>query len=318
MSIELINFVLFIGAATISFYIYYNFKSFFSIIISLFKEYVYPKEKICLKERYGNWAVITGSTDGIGKAYSKELAKNGLNIVLISRSKEKLVETSKEIESEYNVQCKYIEADFSHGWNIYDHIKKQLDGIEIGILVNNVGQAYDFPEKLHNISEEKIWNMILLNIGATAMMTRLVIIQMIKRNRGLIVNLGSLCQYCPGPLNNMYAAGKAFVKSFTKSLQWELKNYNIEVQLLNPGFIRTNMTKFSKNLTQTGFFVADVNDFAKSAIWTLGRTNETTGLFYHGIQFALYNAFPEIIQTFFCQILAKIWQIENLRKKSKA
>lgn len=78
--------------------------------------------------------VITGCTDGVGKEYSYELAKQNINLVLISRTESKLVALSKEIEAKYSVKTKWIAADFSKSEGIYDHIKQELSGIEVGIL----------------------------------------------------------------------------------------------------------------------------------------------------------------------------------------
>nr|KAF6433585.1 hydroxysteroid 17-beta dehydrogenase 3 [Molossus molossus] len=86
----------------------------------------------------GQWAVITGAGDGIGKAYSFELARQGLNVVLISRTLEKLQAVAMEIESTTGSSVRIIQADFTKD-DIYGYIEEKLKGLEIGILVNNVG-----------------------------------------------------------------------------------------------------------------------------------------------------------------------------------
>ncbi|EHB09650.1 Testosterone 17-beta-dehydrogenase 3 [Heterocephalus glaber] len=86
----------------------------------------------------GQWAVITGAGDGIGKAYSFELARQGLNVILISRTLEKLQTIATEIEKTTGRNVKIIQTDFTKD-DIYDYIKENLKGLEIGVLVNNVG-----------------------------------------------------------------------------------------------------------------------------------------------------------------------------------
>uniref|UniRef100_A0A667HA78 17beta-estradiol 17-dehydrogenase n=1 Tax=Lynx canadensis TaxID=61383 RepID=A0A667HA78_LYNCA len=81
----------------------------------------------------GQWAVITGAGDGIGKAYSFELARQGLNVVLISRTLKKLQAIAAEIECTTGSSVKIIQADFTKD-NIYEHIREKLEGLEIGIL----------------------------------------------------------------------------------------------------------------------------------------------------------------------------------------
>lgn len=78
--------------------------------------------------------VITGSTDGIGRQYALQLAARGINIVLISRTVEKLMAVASEIEQKHQVKTKWIAADFSQGRPIYDKLRQELDGIPVGIL----------------------------------------------------------------------------------------------------------------------------------------------------------------------------------------
>nr|XP_020827370.1 testosterone 17-beta-dehydrogenase 3 isoform X3 [Phascolarctos cinereus] len=113
----------------------------------------------------GEWAVITGAGDGIGKAYSYELAKRGLNIVMISRTLEKLQEVAKEIEQATGSHVKIIQADFTKD-DIYENIKENLQGLEIGILVNNVGMFHNyFP--CHFLNEpDEVQNLIHCNISS--------------------------------------------------------------------------------------------------------------------------------------------------------
>ncbi|KAM5171244.1 17-beta-hydroxysteroid dehydrogenase type 3-like isoform 2-T2 [Mantella aurantiaca] len=92
--------------------------------------------------KYGGWAVITGATDGIGKSYAKELAKMGFNVVLISRTLEKLKKVAAEIEQQSGCKAKIIQADFTGGAEIYPKIEEGLKDMDIGILVNNVGMAH--------------------------------------------------------------------------------------------------------------------------------------------------------------------------------
>lgn len=91
---------------------------------------------------YGKWAVVTGCTDGIGKAYTEQLAKRGLSIVLISRTLEKLNEQARDLQDRFKVETKVIAADFTQPDSIYPNIRTQLADLDIGILVNNVGMSY--------------------------------------------------------------------------------------------------------------------------------------------------------------------------------
>ncbi|XP_053935070.1 inactive hydroxysteroid dehydrogenase-like protein 1 [Cuculus canorus] len=164
--------------------------------------------KIDLVKQYGKWAVITGSTDGIGKAYAEELAKRGVNIILISRNKEKLEALCKSISETYKVETLFIVADFSKGREPYSAIKEALKDTEIGILVNNVGIFYPYPDYFTNLSEDILWDMININIASANMMTHIVLPGMVKKKKGAIVNVSSASCCQPTPMLAAYGASK--------------------------------------------------------------------------------------------------------------
>lgn len=111
------------------------------------------KTRPSLKERYGNWAAVTGSSDGIGKEYAKELARQGINVVLIARNEAKLKAVADEIGkcesvsledlflslflspvAESKVQTKIVVADFTEGAQVYEHIESELSQLPVAIL----------------------------------------------------------------------------------------------------------------------------------------------------------------------------------------
>ncbi|NXY00588.1 HSDL1 protein, partial [Centropus bengalensis] len=161
-----------------------------------------------LVKQYGKWAVVTGSTDGIGKAYAKELAKRGVNIILISRSKEKLEAVAKSISETYQVETLFVVADFSKGREPYPAIKEALKDKEIGILVNNVGILSPYPNYFTNLSEDMLWDMININIASANMMTHIVLPGMVKKKKGAIVNVSSAACCQPTPMMTTYGASK--------------------------------------------------------------------------------------------------------------
>lgn len=151
---------------------------------------------------------VTGSTDGIGKAYAEELAKHGVNIILISRNKEKLEAVSRSISETYKVETDFIVADFSKGREPYPAIKDALKEREIGILVNNVGIFYPYPDYFTTLSEDMLWDMINVNVASANMMTYIVLPGMVERRRGAIVNVSSAACCQPTPMMTAYGASK--------------------------------------------------------------------------------------------------------------
>ncbi|KAH8362636.1 hypothetical protein KR200_005599, partial [Drosophila serrata] len=261
--------------------------------------------------------VVTGATDGIGKEYARELARQGLNLVLISRTKEKLIATTNEIESQYKVKTKWIAVDFTKGIEIYDQIEKELAGIEVGILVNNVGMMYEHPDSLDLVPEKLLWDLLTVNMGSVTMLTRKILPQMIGRRRGAIVNLGSSSELQPLPNMTVYAASKKFVTYFTKALELELEEHNIHVQLVMPNFVVTKMNAYADRVMQGGLLFPNAYTFARSAVFTLGKTSETNGFWTHGIQYFFMKMAPLRIRTYLGHQLFKRLRIEALQQKQQ-
>ncbi|CAG9814017.1 unnamed protein product [Phaedon cochleariae] len=250
-----------------------------------------PNEQTSLLKKYGPWALITGSTDGIGKAYAFELAKRGINIVLVSRNEERLKNTAKEIESEYFVKTKIVVADFSQGFKAVELVKKAVGLLPINILVNNVGKQYEYPMYLSEVPEKELLDIININVGAVTMMCRAFIDDMKKRGRGAIVNVSSGSELQPLPLMTVYAATKAYIKSFTAALRYEYGSTGLTVQHLAPMFVNTKMNAFSARLRTSTFFVPDAREYAAYAVATLGKVDESSGYWTHGIQ-TFFTKFP--------------------------
>ncbi|XP_041807964.1 hydroxysteroid (20-beta) dehydrogenase 2 [Chelmon rostratus] len=232
---------------------------------------------------YGKWAVVTGATSGIGKAYANELARRGLDVVLVSRSNDKLQMAAKEIEDQYGRKTRTIQVDFTDGHSIYPVIAKELQGLEIGILVNNVGMtcsdnfAYflEIPE-----AEQKITQIINCNMLSVPQMTRLVLPDMVKRGTGLIINISSEVGIHPQPLLSLYSATKIFVTYFSQCLHAEYKSQGIIVQCVAPFLVSTNMTK---NMP-TNLFVKSAAGFVREALNTVGLSSYTSGCLSHALQ----------------------------------
>ncbi|BET03312.1 vacuolar protein sorting 13 homolog B [Nesidiocoris tenuis] len=231
----------------------------------------------------GKWAVVTGATDGIGKAFAFELARKGFNVALISRSKDKLDNVAKEIENQCSVSTKVVPANFtSINPEMYARIGDELRGLDVGVLVNNVGTSSPHPdyfvelEKHHSYVYQDILNC---NISSVVQMTRILLPGMIERKRGLVVNVSSGFSAIPAPLLVMYGATKSFITKFSQDLDIECRDKGVHVHVLLTGRVATKHSGVFK----INFFTPSPDTYAKSALEKVLNHRVCTGYIGHQI-----------------------------------
>ncbi|XP_054899724.1 hydroxysteroid (20-beta) dehydrogenase 2 [Poeciliopsis prolifica] len=278
-----------------------------------FRQYVLSSLCQANLTKYGQWAVVTGATSGIGRAYATELARRGLDVVLIGRSDERLQKVAKEIESKYGRKTHTIKVDFTEGGSIYSTIAQEIHDLEIGILVNNVGMICNdhFAYFLETPNPgKKITEIVNCNILSVPQMTRLILPRMVLRGKGLIINISSEMGVRPHPLVSLYSATKIFVIHFSKCLHAEYKSVGITVQCVTPFMVSTNMTKKLK----VSLFVKSPPEFVYEALNTVGHSTFTSGCLSHALQSVAFSILvPDWLRmsTFFIQRLRKSVRIES-------
>lgn len=195
-------------------------------------------------------ALITGASRGIGKQIAITLAKEGYNISLNCRKQsEEVIKIKEEIES-YNVDCLIVEGDVSKFEDAEKITKQTIEAFgRIDVLVNNAGITKDML--LLRMKEEDFKSVIDVNLCGTFNMTKNVSSYMMKTRSGRIINLASVVGISGNAGQSNYAASKAGIIGFTKSLAKELASRNILVNAVAPGFIQTDMTDVLKDDIKT-------------------------------------------------------------------
>ncbi|XP_013857996.1 17-beta-hydroxysteroid dehydrogenase type 3, partial [Austrofundulus limnaeus] len=225
--------------------------------------------------------VVTGASEGIGRAYAVALAERGLNVVIMSRTKEKLDQLAEEIGEKTGQKVKVIVADFTKD-DIYGDIEEQLQDLNVGVLVNNVGALPTFiPCRFLDTKEldTVITKVINCNVKTMMKMCRIVLPGMENRRKGLIVNISSGIVCVPIPLYTLYAASKVFVERFSRGLQAEYKDKGILIQAITPFGVSTRLAGYQKANIVT--FMPD--DFVKTSLQYLRAGDKTAGSVSHTI-----------------------------------
>ncbi|KAL8150108.1 hypothetical protein V2J09_019916 [Rumex salicifolius] len=270
-------------------------------------------------KKYGSWAVVTGSTDGIGKGFAFQLARKGINLVLVGRNPEKLRDVSDSIRAKYgSTEIKTVVIDFT-GDDLdagVQRIRETIEGLEVGILINNVGVSYPYARFFHEVDEELLKNLIKVNVEGTTKVTHAILPVMLKRKKGAIVNIGSgSATVIPSdPLYAVYAATKAYVDQFSRSLYVEYKKMGIDVQCQVPLYVATKMA----SIKRSSFMVPSSEGYAKAGIEYIGYEPCCTPYWPHSLLWGVARCIPECAidawRLGFCMRIRKRGQLKDSRK----
>nr|BAJ97694.1 predicted protein [Hordeum vulgare subsp. vulgare] len=188
------------------------------------------------RRRYGAWAVVTGPTSGIGQSMALELARLGLNLVLVGRDPAKLQDISETISKTHAVQTKTVLFDLAliatpQGDEAVRRLREAVEGLDVGVLVNNAGVAKPCALYLHEVDVEAWVKMMRVNLWALTEVTAAVLPGMVQRGKGAVVNIGSgSSEAIPSfPLYSVYAASKRYVAQFSRSLYVEYRSKGIDM-----------------------------------------------------------------------------------------
>lgn len=208
-----------------------------------------------------NYTLITGASSGIGYELAKIFAKNGHNLILISRNESKLVEIKHHLEQGFNIKIRVITKDLSKdnsALEIIDFINQE--SISINYLINNAG--YYIKGSFIKTELDQEANLIQLQCLTHTQLIKFLLPAMLKNKKGGILNVASTGSFVPGPYNAIYCAAKSFVLSFSEALNEELSNTHINVTALCPG--GTN-TAFHISDTKRNTFLSPLMEPSKVA-----------------------------------------------------
>jgi len=253
-------------------------------LLKAVKKIYYMVWELCHKghdwiERYGenSWAVVTGATDGIGWEFCREVARRGLNVVLISRTKSKLENRCKELTDEFpKIKADYIIADFCADTSaeFYKEIANKLKDKDVSVLINNVGL---FAPKIKHCKVDELRNAFVVNSLAQCLLTKVLIERLYNREKkSAVLNVGSYSSKCPTWQMAPYQSSKAIGANFTIG---EGENYKDKVDFLAcyPAYVATAMVAARKK----DFVTIDAQECAQGFCRVTGLVNQSWGHYKH-------------------------------------
>jgi len=292
--------------------IFFTLGKFIFWVFKLLQCYSWASKPIDFKQ-FGDWAVVTGGTDGIGAEYVKQLAKSGLDIIVVGRNPEKLKSIQQCVVG-VGQKCETVQADLSNQNEIQqaaDQLEKICKEKTVGVLVNNAGISYSHPDYYHLLDAQDLDNMVNVNCSAMIFLTAAVVGAMESRKNGLIINISSDFGRLPAPLVALYGATKAFVIHFSKCIRYEYAPSNIHVQCICPQVVCTKMSKVKRS----SFLIPTPEKFVQHALCSATRLKECNGYLGHEIQSAVARLLPESILNNFIFKSTKRLREKALRKK---
>ncbi|PSN59327.1 NAD(P)-binding protein [Corynespora cassiicola Philippines] len=236
----------------------------------------------------GQTALITGASMGIGEAIALSLAKEGVNLVLVSRSKDKLDKVKESIVEKYaDVKVLVFAVDIQNHADVDAAVARAVEQLgTIDILINNAGLALGAPAKFWELPVELINQMTGTNIAGVMYTTHSVLNRsMWPRKQGTIINISSVTglECPPFPGEAVYHASKACLEGFSNSLRMETAGSDIRVLVLRPGCVATHFhlqrVKYDQDAMDEFFYGYEPlvsEDLADSILFMLSRTGRTS------------------------------------------
>ncbi|MFQ5931280.1 MAG: SDR family NAD(P)-dependent oxidoreductase [Nitrospiraceae bacterium] len=220
-------------------------------------------------QKYGPWGLVTGASSGMGVEFAQQLAAKGLNLVLVARREERLRDLAARLEKDAGIHTRVVAADLSRD-DFLPSIRQAIQGLEVGLLVNNAGFG-NTGDLLENELHAEL-AVLQTNCRAPLMLAHELGQPMRERRKGGMIFVSSIVAFAGAPAWSNYCATKAYKLILAEGLAKELKKDGVDVMALCPG---TTRTEFQKVANTRDVMAMDPDVVVRHALEKLGRTNTT-------------------------------------------
>lgn len=218
--------------------------------------------------------LITGASTGIGATYAERFARRGHDLVLVARDQARMEALATRLRAETGVAIDILRADLTDSGDLAAVEARLRNDSRIGILVNNAGMAA--PGGFADPDLDAVDRLIRLNVLAVTRLSGAAVPRFLKQGAGTIINIASVLGVAPEMSLGAYAATKAFVLSFSQSLQIELGDKGLYVQAVLPAATRTEIWERSGRDVNALTGVMDVGDMVDAALVGFDRRETVT------------------------------------------
>jgi hypothetical protein len=254
-----------------------------------------------------SYALVTGASSGIGYQYARILAEKGYNLLIISNEEEALEEKKQQLEKDYTVEVKSLVCNLGTqdaAKELYDWCKTQQ--LEIEVLINNAGVYHDRDF----LADSAAFNEMILNLHVTtpSMLIYYFAQDMVKRQKGYILNMSSVTSEIAVQRLATYSATKAYLKNFSRSVHIELYHKGVYVTAVRPGAVNTGLYNISNGATKAGMLIGYITTperLARRGIRALfnKRAQVTPGFWNHVLIFLV-----SLLPTYLLRLIRR-WHI---------
>lgn len=194
-------------------------------------------------------ALITGASQGLGRAFAAELAKRKTNLILVSLPNENLASLAAQL-ADFQIIVHYFETDLSLRENVESLAQNINKNFQVNILINNAGRGG--TRRFETAEPNYLDGVLQLNITATVLLTRLLLPNLRQQKQAHILNVSSMAAFSPIGYKTVYPASKAFIRHWSLGLREELRGDEVSVSVVYPGPMATN-TDASQRIEKQGF-----------------------------------------------------------------
>lgn len=209
--------------------------------------------------------MVLGATGGIGRAFAEALAAKGHELLVVARNRGRLEELAKQLNATYRVAVEILTADLAREGDLRGVEDRVRGDASLQLMVNSAGLAS--WGRFSDLDLDREIDLIRVNVIAGVRLTKAALSSMLPRRRGAIVNVASLAGYIPLPFCATYGGAKVFLISFTEALHEELRGTGVRIQVVCPGFTRTEM------FARSGADVAKMPSFIWERPETIARSS---------------------------------------------